>query len=305
MWRILKSKVIRSAAMSRHTHLFLLAVASVLAVAACGKQPEAPAPQSAASPAPAETSKDAALATKEQELAQREQDVAKREAEVAAQQAAQEAAQKKTSTAAPVVKKPASAPPKKPAAVAESKTPAPAKPVAPVIKPIVVPAGTQLTVALSSDLSTKTARAGDTVEARLVSDLMVDGRRALPAGSRVMGTVTDVISGSKTIGGTPTLGLRFDSLVLENGQKIAINGELVQKAKSDTAGDTAKILGGAAAGAILGHQIKEGAGGKIVGGLLGGAIGAVVAKNTGGEVELPANSTLTIALGAPIEVKPQ
>jgi hypothetical protein len=292
--------------MSRHTHFFLLAIASAVVLAACGKQPEAPAPQNAASPAPAETSQDAALAAKEQELAQREQDVAKREAEVAAQQAAQEAAQqaaqKKASTAKPVVKKPVSAPPKTPPAVAEA---APTKPVAPVVTPIVVPAGTQLTVALSQDLSTKTAKPGDSVEARLVSDLMIDGRRALPAGSRVSGTVTDVISGSKTIGGTPTLGLRFDSLVLENGQKIAINGELVQKAKSDTAGDTAKILGGAAAGAILGHQVKEGAGGKIVGGLLGGAIGAVVAKNTGGEVELPANSTLTIALSAPIEVKPQ
>jgi hypothetical protein len=295
--------------MSRHIHFFLLTVAGALALAACGKQPEAPAPQNAATPAPATTSQDAALAAKEQELAQREQDIVKREAEVAEQQAAQEAAQqaaqKKTSTATPAVKKPASAPPKTPAAVAESAPPAPTKPAPPVVTPIVVPAGTQLTVALSSDLSTKTAKPGDTFEARLVSDLTVDGRRALPAGSRVMGTVTDVISGSKTIGGTPTLGLRFDSLVLENGEKIAITGELVQRARSDTAKDTAKILGGAAAGAILGHQVKEGAGGKIVGGLLGGAIGAVVAKNTGGEVELPANSTLTIALGAPIEVRSQ
>jgi hypothetical protein len=160
-------------------------------------------------------------------------------------------------------------------------------------------------VALSSDLSTKTAKPGDAFEARLVSDLVVDGRRAAPAGSVVTGTVTDVISGSKTIGGNPTLGLRFDSLVLENNHKIAINGELVEKGKSDTARDTAKILGGAAAGAILGHQVSSGSGGKIVGGILGGAIGAVVAKNTGTEVELPENSTLTIALSAPIEVRPR
>jgi hypothetical protein len=289
--------------MSRYNHFFVLAVASALALAGCGKAPETPAPQTAATPAPVDASHDAAVAAKEQELAQREQDVAKREAELAAQQAAQQAEQKKASTTKPAVKKPVSAPPKTPPAVAASTPPAPTKPVPPA--PIVVPAGTQLTVALSSDLSTKTAKPGDTFEARLVSDLVVDGRRAAPAGSIVTGAVTDVISGSNTIGGTPTLGLRFDSLVLENNQKIAINGELVEKGKSDTARDTAKIVGGAAAGAIIGHQVKSGSGGKIVGGILGGAIGAAIAKNTGTEVVLPASSTLTIALSAPIEVKPR
>jgi uncharacterized membrane protein len=103
----------------------------------------------------------------------------------------------------------------------------------------------------------------------------------------------------------PTLGLRFDFLVLESNEKIAISGELVEKGKSDTARDTAKILGGAAAGAILGHQVSKDNSGKVIGGVLGGAIGAVIAKNTGTEVELAANSTLTIALGAPFEVKPR
>lgn len=284
--------------MFRRIQFFLLAVASVLALAGCGKPADAPAPQNAANPTPADTAHDATLAAKEQELAQREQEIAKREAEVATQQAEKE----KTTTATPVVKEPVTAPPKKPPAVAGTSTPARKEPVRPAPTPIVVPAGTQLTVALDSGLSTKTAKRGDTFEARLVSDLTVDGRRAALAGSKVMGSVTDVISGSKTIGGVPTLGLRFDSLVLEDGKKIAINGELVEKGKSDTARDTAKILGGAAAGAIIGRQIKKGDGGKIAGGILGGVIGAAVAKNTGTEVELAADSTLTIALGAPIEV---
>ena len=283
--------------MSRRIHFFLLAATSVLALAGCGKPADAPAPPNAANPTPADTAHDATLAAKEQELTQREQDLAKREADAAAQKAEQEKV-----TAAPVVKKPVSAPPKKPTAVASSPAPVKAEPVKPAPTPIVVPAGTQLSVALSSALSTKTAKPGDTFEARLVSDLTVDGRRAALAGSRVLGSVTDVISGSKTIGGIPTLGLRFDSLVLENGKRIAISGELVEKGKSDTAQDTAKIVGGAAVGAIIGHQVNSGSGGKIVGGILGGVIGAAVAKNTGTEVELAADSTLTIALGAPIAV---
>jgi hypothetical protein len=272
----------------------------VLALGACGKSPEAPAPESAANPASTDSSQDAALAAKEQELAQREKEVADRETELAAQQAEQEKA------ASAAANKPVSAPPKKaPPVVAESSPHATPKPPKPVATPIVVPTGTQLTVALLSELSSKTAKPGDAFSSRLVSDLTVDGRLAAPAGSHVTGSVTDVVSGSKKIGGTPSLGLRFDTLVLESGQEIPITGNLLETGKSDTGRDTAKIVGGAAAGAIIGHQIKSGSGGKIVGGILGGAIGAAIAKNTGTEVVLPVDTSLTIALSAPIEVKPQ
>lgn len=285
--------------MSRLNFLSMQAIACVLALAGCGKPADAPAPEAAANAAQADTAQDAAQKAKEQELAQREQDIAKREADVAAQQADQA----KAATPAPAVKKPVSAPPKQnPPAVVAS---APAMEKKPVVTPIIVPSGTQLTMSLTSELSTKTAKTGDTFDARLVSDLVVDGRRAAPAGAMITGSVTEVISGSKKIGGTPTLGLRFDSLVLENGKKIAINGDLVEQGKSDTARDTAKIVGGAAAGAIIGHQVKSGNGGKIIGGLIGGAIGAAVAKNTGTEVVLPVDSQLTIALNAPLEIKPQ
>lgn len=287
--------------MYRQIRFCLLAAACVLALAACGQSANAPAPQNAAAnPAPANAAQDAALAAKEQELAQREKELADREAELAAQKAEQEKAAAKPAPKPAPVNKPAAKPSKPVVAAA-----APPKPPKPAPKPIVVPAGTQLTVALLSELSSKTAKKGDAFEARTTSDLMVNGHIAVPAGSRVTGSVTDVISGSQKIGGTPTLGLRFDSLVLEGGQKVAITGDLVEQGKSDTGRDTAKIVGGTALGAIIGHQVKSGSGGKIVGGILGGAIGAAVAKNTGTEVVLPADSTLTIALGAPIEIKPR
>ena len=63
-----------------------------------------------------------------------------------------------------------------------------------------------------------------------------------------------------------------------------------------------KIVGGAAAGAILGHQIKGGDTGKVIGGLLGGAIGAVAAQKTGTEVKLDAGTELAISLAAPVEI---
>jgi hypothetical protein len=164
-----------------------------------------------------------------------------------------------------------------------------------------VPAGTQLAVELTAAVSTRTARVGDGVQGRLASDLVVGGRRAAAAGSPVQGTVTQVVSGSRKVGGTPTLGIAFDSLTVSGNAPIAINAQLMQQAASDTGKDTAKIVGTAAAGAIIGHQINH-KNGSVVGGILGGAAGTAVAANTGGEVSLPAGTVVSVALGNSFQV---
>jgi hypothetical protein len=157
-------------------------------------------------------------------------------------------------------------------------------------------------VALASDLSTKTAKPGDPFDAHLASDLVIDNHRVAPAGSRLTGTVAEVVSGSNAIGAIPKLSLKFDHLELSDGRRIPLSGEFTELGKSEKGRDTAKILGGAAAGAIIGHQVKDNDTGTVVGGLLGGAAGAVIAKKTGTEVQLAAGSTLTITLGQAVRV---
>lgn len=169
-------------------------------------------------------------------------------------------------------------------------------------KPIVVPAGTQLPISLVQQLSSKTAKVGDAFEALVTSDVSAGGRVAVPSGTRLTGTITHVVSGSQAIGAVPMLGLKFDNLVLANGTRVPISGELSEQGASEKGRDTAKILGGAAAGAVLGHQVKHGDTGKVVGGILGGAIGAVAAKKTGTEVTLTDGAPLTISVGAPFTV---
>lgn len=172
-------------------------------------------------------------------------------------------------------------------------------------RPVEVPAGTRLAVALKQTLSSKTAQVGERFEAVLTSDVVgADGRVAVPAGATVAGTITDVVSGSRSIGAVPVIGLRFEHLVTAGGQRIPISGELDERGASERGRDTAKILGGVAAGAVLGNQAKNNDRGKLIGGLLGGAVGAIVAKNTGTEVSLADGAPLTIALGAPFTVKP-
>ena len=267
--------------------LTLIALASV-ALAACGqKQPaevvtDDPAVQ-------AQIDADAELKAKEEEMARREAELALKEKE--AELAKREAALAKGIT-------PSGAAKPKPATT----TAAAPKPVASGPKQYTVPSGTSLSVQLPAAISTKTARVGDRVSANLTNDLVVDGKVIARAGALLQGSVTEVVSGSQKIGGTPTLGLSFDNLTLADGSDKAVNGTITQVAdKSDTGRDTAKIAGGAIAGGVIGHQV-DGDKGKIIGALLGAAAGTVAAKKTGTEVELPAGTVIGFTLSSPVNV---
>jgi len=291
--------------------LILLAAVGAFAVAGCGNKPSSepaatPAAEGAApatsTESPAVTDAAAELEAREKELAarevelglkEREMELARREAELAAKQTAPKVSS--PAKTASTTTKTASTTPKPVASTAST-----SKPKAPPT-PINVPAGTQLSIEMTSALTTKTAKVGDRFQARLASDVVVDGRRAAAAGSGVQGAVTEVISGSSKIGGTPTLALAFDGITLASGATIPITADVVQQAKSETAKDTAKIVGGAAAGAVIGHQIDHDKG-SVIGGILGGAAGVAAAQKTGGEVELPAGTVLTVALDRPFEV---
>jgi hypothetical protein len=215
-------------------------LAAGLVVSACSRPPapEAakPAPEAAAPAAAPETAaapdaqadalvaKEAELASREQELAlkEREADLARREAELAAKQNAA----KPTAAAKPA----AAAPAKKPEATAATA----AKPKPVPLGPITIPAGTQFSVELTAPLSTKTAHKHDRVDGRLAADIVIDGRKAASAGAAVDGTVTEVVSGSQKIGGTPLLGISFDKLTVADGSTVAIAGTLAQKGKKVT-----------------------------------------------------------------------
>jgi hypothetical protein len=277
--------------------LLALSAAAAASLTACGgpsaPAPEASPPAAAAAPAAAEvpaataTEQDAAAATaareaelkaKEVEMQLRELAVADREAAAAA--AASAAAAKKTATARPAT-------PPKPVASA----PAPAPAVAPPPPPVTVPAGTQVPVRLNSGYSTKTAALGQAVNAELASDLVVDGRVVARAGAPISGTITEVTSGSHKIGAVPALKIDFTQLVAADGRTLPVAIRINQKGESEKGRDTAKIVGGTAAGAIIGHQINDDKG-KVIGGIIGGAAGAVGAQKTGTEVEIAAGTVL-------------
>jgi hypothetical protein len=277
-----------------------LVITAALAATGCGKSaspPEptttAPAPEAAVAEATPEAAPEAAadqaaaeLAAREQELAAQAEELARREAELAEREAA--AAQAAAARPAPGAKPAPAAKP--PAAAKPTPAPAPA-PAAPPPPPVTVAAGTQLSVNLEDAYSTKTNAVGQPVSARLASDLVAGGRVVARAGAPIRGTITEVTSGSAKIGAVPALKIDFTELVMADGSTMAINARINQKGQSEKGRDTAKIAGGTAAGAIIGHQINDGSG-KVIGGIVGGAAGAIAAKKTGTEVEIPAGSVL-------------
>lgn len=277
---------------SRTSHLLIPAALAALALSACGKKP-AEEPVAADDPAAQAAAEEAdALKAREEELARREAELALKEKEK--ELADREAALAKASQPKPVSRPPAAAPQPAP----EKPKPAP---VAAGPRDYVIPAGTSLSVQLPAEISTKTAKVGQRITGNLTSDVIVDGKVVAKAGAPVQGSVTEVISGSKTIGGKPTLGLTFDSLTSSGGDR-PISARITQVAdKSDKAGDTAKIAGGAVAGGVVGHQIDSDKG-KVIGALIGAAAGTAAAKKTGKEVVLPAGTVVGLTLDSPVTV---
>ena len=158
------------------------------------------------------------------------------------------------------------------------------------------------TVQLASQLRLKPPKPPETVRALVTSDVIVDGRTAIAQGTTVAGTVVKVVSGSESIGGTPMLVLAFDRLELAGGVDVPISGEFESKGKSDNTRDAVKIAGGAAAGVLIADQVSKKDKNKVIGGILGAAVGAVAAKETGTEVKLAEGSALTLTLTAPVEI---
>jgi hypothetical protein len=274
---------------SRKTLLLLPVAFAALAFAACGKKP---AEETAVTNDPAVQ----AEIDESAELKAREEELARREAELALKEKEKELADRE----AALTKASAPKPSPKPTASPSSPKPAPT-PVAAGPKNYTVPAGSSISVQLPAEISTKTAKVGQRFTANLSSDLLIDGKVLAKAGAPVQGSITEVISGSNSIGGKPTLGLTFDNMMFNAGDKT-ISGRVTQVAeKSDKAADTAKIAGGAVVGGVIGHQIDSKSG-NVVGAILGAAAGTAAAKKTGKEVVLPAGTVVGFTLDSPVTV---
>ena len=173
--------------------------------------------------------------------------------------------------------------------------------------PATVDAGTVFSVELLETLSRETTEVGETFRARISGDVRQDGRVVIPAGSEVVGEVTEVVPLRK-VGGRAKLGIRFTDLVLPSGTSVPIDASFVEQGRSETGRDAATIGGGAAGGAILGRVLnkKDRSRGAVIGAILGAVVGTAVASRTPGEeVHLFEGSVVDLKLDRPVEIRPR
>ena len=172
----------------------------------------------------------------------------------------------------------------------------------PATEELVVAADSVIGLQIDTFVSTDRAQVEDDVQARVTRDVMVSRRVAIPAGSVVNGSVVMVERGGK-LKGTARLGVRFHTVVFDDGVEAPIVTETVYREGSSRGRDNAaKIGGGAVAGAILG-AIFGGGRGAAIGGAAGAAGGTAAAAAGDAEpATLAAGTTLTVRLSRPVSV---
>jgi BON domain len=197
----------------------------------------------------------------------------------------------------------ASAPASPAGRLAPVEAPAPAPPPPPPPpKPVVVPVGTIITIRTNQALSTKTLQNGSTFTGSVMTPITLDGKMAIPSGSDVSGTVTQVKKAGK-FKGAAELSLSLHSLTV-NGHAYNIVTELYAQESKGKGKRTAVLVGGGAgAGAAIGG-LAGGGKGAAIGALAGAAAGTVGSMTGNRDIELPAESALSFKLDQSLTLKP-
>jgi hypothetical protein len=187
----------------------------------------------------------------------------------------------------------------------EAEPPAPPPPPAPEFVDLTVPSDAVLGLQIERTVSSELARVEDRVEARVTRDLRVSDRIAIPAGSTVRGSVTEVDKGGR-MKGKARLAIRFHTIVLADGSELALKTDPVVREGQSPGGESAAKVGGAAiGGAILGAILGGGKGAAIGGAVGAGAGTAAAMSNDRNPATLSAGTTVTVRMQAPVTVTVQ
>lgn len=271
--------------------------------------PERGEPVEAEEPEADTTAAELSALEKELELRERELALKERELELKERELAQKRREARPAVAVPQpAPEPTPEPTPEPVEERAEAAPQPAPEAEPEPEPRVVwldvPAGREMEVEFLSSLSTATSREGDTFRTRVMEPIYAgSGELAIPAGSEVLGRVVESVTNDRRIGGRSRLAIEFTDLVLPSGTTVPVSASLAEEGKSGKGKDAATIGGATAAGAILGRILgdEEAA---VVGAILGGAAGSVLAsRNKGENVEIASGTPVRLRLDETVAVR--
>lgn len=162
-----------------------------------------------------------------------------------------------------------------------------------------IPAGQELDVRLTQELSSDTAQVEQRFSAETAADLYRGNDVIIPAGSVLRGVVSSVDKASRT-DRKGALTVSFDQITVR-GRNYPIRGTVTQALESEgMKGEAARVGTGAGVGAVIGG-ILGGVKGAILGVLIGG--GGTIAATEGKDVRLPAGSILRVQLETPPNIR--
>lgn len=170
-------------------------------------------------------------------------------------------------------------------------------------QPIVVPAGTTITVRLASAVGSKTSNTGDVFMASVAEPVTVDGKTVIPKGADAKGQVVEAKALGK-IKGEARLKLALTSVTIKDKAYAIESSVSSRSAKGKGKRTAVTTAGGGGLGALIGG-IAGGGKGAAIGALAGAGAGFAGGAFTGNkQIELPAETALSFELTAPLTIQP-
>jgi len=175
---------------------------------------------------------------------------------------------------------------------------------------ITVPAGTRVAVVLENGISTRSAKAGDSLYFRTSFPITQSNRVVIPVGSYLRG---ELVASKRPgrIKGRGEFRMRLNTLILPNGYTVDLNAapRSADTGGRETMDPEGKVTGPSGKGKDVGTVATTTVTGAGIGAIAGGGKGAGIGAGIGGlaglgavlltrgpEAELPRGSTLDIVL---------
>lgn len=184
----------------------------------------------------------------------------------------------------------------------QQQAPAPDQQQLPVPPSLNIPAGTLIRVQVNNTLSSEQNKAGDAFTATLVQPLIANGWVVARPGQLLTGRVASAKKAGH-VSGQSELAVQVSEITLVDGQILPIATSLVQSSGGTSYGrDAGTVIVPTGLGALIGGA-AEGGGGAAVGAGIGAAAGIIgVLVTHGRPTILPAETTLTFRLTAPLAI---
>jgi hypothetical protein len=168
--------------------------------------------------------------------------------------------------------------------------------------PVVIPAGTGISITLDHAISSKENKPGDTFTGSLAAPIVIDGKSVVPRGSEVRGVLVDAQESGR-LKGVARLQMALESLEVEGKEYDLQTTTVSRSAESHKKRNMIFIGGGTAAGAVLGG-IAGGGKGAAIGAAAGAGAGTAAAAATGKkDILLPAETQLNFRLEEPLTIQ--